>query len=81
MTYGCRSWPTVAPGNYDDDMSEPKIWTADELEKLSPNERRDVVRAGFESDLSNVSSDLLERARRKIEAHIAATEGTPATDR
>ena len=67
-------------GRYGDDMPEPKIWTAEELEKLSPNERRDLVRAGFEKDLSNVSPDLLARARRKIEAHIEATEGTPASE-
>ena len=62
-------------------MSKPKIWTAEEVEKLSPNERRDLVRAGFEKDLSNVSPDLLARARLKIEAHIATTEGTAASER
>ncbi len=59
-------------------MAERKIWTAEELEQLSPNERRDVVRAGFEKDLDKVSPDLLDRARRKIEAHIAANESRAA---
>jgi hypothetical protein len=62
-------------------MAGPKIWTAEELEKLSPNERRDVVRTGFEKDLSNVSPGLLSRARRKIEAHIATNEGTTTPER
>lgn len=63
------------------DMSERRIWTAEEMERLSPNERRDIVKAGFEKDLSKASPDLLDRARQKIEAHIASTEGTTATDR
>jgi hypothetical protein len=57
-------------------MSARKVWTAVELEQLSPNERAEIVRAGFETDLSNVSPDLLARARAKIESHIAANEGT-----
>ena len=57
-------------------MVEPKIWSAAELEQMSPNERDAIVRAGFETDLTKVSPDLLDRARRKIQAHIAASEGT-----
>ena len=62
-------------------MGSDKIWTAEELEKLTPNERHAVVRAGFETDLSKVSPELLERARRKIGAHIAADEGTATAER
>ena len=57
-----------------------RTWTAEELETLSPNERRDVVRAGFEKDLNKVSPDLLARARRKAEAHIAENEGTTSAE-
>jgi hypothetical protein len=56
-------------------MAAPKIWTAEELEKLTPDQRQSIVRAGFETDLSKVSPALLERTRRKIEAHISANEG------
>ncbi len=63
------------------DMPEQRIWTAEEMERLSPNERRDIVRAGFEKDLSNVSPDLLDRTRGKIEAHIASSRGTTTSDR
>ena len=62
-------------------MGREKVWTAEELEKLSPNERRDVVRAGFQKDLSKVSPDLLERAQRKIETHIAANDGAPSNEK
>jgi len=59
-------------------MGHQKVWTAEELEKLSPNERRDIVRAGFEKDLRKVSPELVKRARRKIEAHVIANDGAPA---
>ena len=58
-----------------------KIWTAEQLERLSPNERNAAVRACFETSLENVSPRLLERARRKVEAHIAANEGSAAAER
>ena len=61
-------------------MGARRIWTAEELEAMSPNDRDTIVRAGFETDLAKVSPELLARARRKIEAHIAATEGTPTAD-
>ena len=58
-----------------------KIWSAEELEEMSPNERQSIVRAGFETDLSRVSPELLERTRRKIEAHIAANQDAATPDR
>lgn len=61
-------------------MAERKIWTAAELENMSPNERRDIVRSGFETDLSRVQPELLERARRKVEERIAATEGSATVE-
>ena len=53
----------------------------EELEKMSPNERQSIVRAGFETDLSKVSPELLERTRLKIEAHIAANQDATTPDR
>ena len=78
-----QSWPSrsVAPLWYRAAVATRKIWTAEELEKMSPNERDAIVRAGFETDLTNVSPDLVERTRRKIEAHIAANEGTQSAQR
>ena len=65
---------------YDAQMGR-KIWTAEELEQLSPNERAAIVRAGFENDLTKVPPELLARARRKVESHIAAREGTAPAER
>lgn len=62
-------------------MANEKIWTAAELEQMSPNERADLVRGGFQTDLEGVSPDLLARARQKIDAHIAAAEGTTPAPR
>ena len=59
-------------------MSSARIWTAAELEALTPNERDTVVSAGFLTDPVKVSPEMLERARRKADARIAATEGTDA---
>jgi hypothetical protein len=60
-------------------MADDRIWTAAELEALSPNERDEVVKSGFVTDLSQVSPDLLDRARRKVDRWVAATEGTQAS--
>jgi len=62
-------------------MDSSKIWSAEELEQMSPNERQSLVRAGFETDLSKVSPDLLERTRRKIEAHVAENQDATTPER
>jgi hypothetical protein len=62
-------------------MDASKIWSAAELEKMSPNERQSIVRAGFETDLSKVSPELVERTQRKIEAHIAASQDATTPER
>ncbi len=59
-------------------MDTDRIWTAAELEALSPNERDAVIRAGFVTDPKKVPADLIERARSKADARIAATETTQA---
>jgi hypothetical protein len=40
-----------------------KIWTAAELERLSPAERRQIVEESLVTDPGQISPDLLERAR------------------
>ena len=57
-------------------MANDHVWTAAELEALTPNERDAVVRAGFVTDPALVPADLLERARHKSDCRIAQTEGT-----
>jgi hypothetical protein len=61
-------------------MSNDRIWTAEELEQLSPNERRDIVRAGFAKDLSQVSPELVERSRAKARGRMAEADETAPTE-
>jgi hypothetical protein len=53
---------------------DKKIWTAAELEKMTPAERREISRAAIVTDLSDVSPEMLERARSSARRHMAATE-------
>jgi len=61
-------------------MPEGKIWTADELLAMTPNERHEIVKAGIVTDLDQVPLDLLETARADIRAHIAETEAAAAIE-
>lgn len=62
-------------------MGDRRTLSAEELAQMPSDTRADVVREGFETDLAKVSPELLERARRRIEAHIAADEGPTHADR
>lgn len=57
-------------------MDADRVWTAAELETLSPNERDAVIRSGFVTDPDKIPADLIERARRKSDARIAAAESS-----
>ena len=57
-------------------MANDHVWTATELEALTPNERDAVVRGGFVTDPALVPADLLDRARRKTDTRITQIEGT-----
>ena len=61
-------------------MGDDRIWTAEELESLSPNEQRGLVRAGFVKDLSRVSPDLVERSRARALERMAEADETAPTD-
>jgi hypothetical protein len=56
-------------------MSSVRVWSAAELEVLTPDERHSVLQAGFVTDPEGVSAQLLQRARAKSDARIAALEG------
>ncbi len=59
-------------------MDTSKIWSAEELEQMSPNERQSIVRARLRNGPEQgVAGKLLERTRRKIEAHISANQDAP----
>lgn len=55
-------------------MPDGKVWTADELLAMTPNERHEIVQAGIVTDIDQVPPHLLEQARADIRAHIAETE-------
>ncbi len=57
-------------------MSEGKVWSADELLAMTPNERHEIVQSCIVTDLSQVPPSLLKQARADIWAHISET--TPA---
>jgi hypothetical protein len=46
-------------------MADERVWTAEELERLSPDERHRVVNDGVITDLSKVPAEFLDRVRRK----------------
>ena len=51
-----------------------KVWTADELFAMTPNERHDVVQGSIVTDIDKVPGELLEQARSDIRSHIADAE-------
>jgi hypothetical protein len=59
-------------------MDVDRIWSAAELEALTPNERAATIRSGFVDDPARVPANLVDAARRKADARIAATEDRQA---
>ena len=60
-------------------MGNDRIWTAAELERLTPDERDRVIRDGFITDTAKIPPEIIERARRKADDRIAATERNQTT--
>jgi len=60
-------------------MTDDRIWTAEELEKLTPDERDRIVKEGTVRDLSHVSPEFLARARAKGRA-LLEERGVITTD-
>ena len=62
-------------------MPDGKVWTADELLAMTPNERHEIVKAGIVTDLEQVPEAFLDRARANVLEHIERTEGPTTDDR
>lgn len=62
-------------------MGHEKTWTAEELEKLSPEARNEIIRAGIVTDVDQVPPVFLERVRENVRDHIASTEAAATTER
>lgn len=56
-------------------MTNDKIWTADELEKMSSEERRAIFDASIVTDPNDVDPEFLERATARFKKFIKGREG------
>jgi hypothetical protein len=54
-----------------------KVWTAEELFKLTPAEQDELFKASIVRDLDQAPPALVARARARLEERIARTESTP----
>lgn len=59
-------------------MDVDRIRSAAELEALTPDQRAASIRAGFVIDPDEIPGGLIDRARRKADVRVAATEGREA---
>ncbi len=64
--------PTYAP------LVAEKVWTADELERLSPTERDALFESSVATSLDPVPSTFLDRVRERIVHRIADTNTNDA---
>jgi hypothetical protein len=55
-------------------MNDDRLWSAAELEALTPNERDTVTRAGFVVAPSEAHESLVARVRRQADLRIADLE-------
>jgi hypothetical protein len=53
-----------------------KLWTAAELDEMTPAEVDALFQASIVKDLDEVPPAFLARVRADVEAHIAATEAS-----
>lgn len=69
---GVGSAPVIR-ASYSEGMDR-KIWTAAELELMSPAERSAISKASIVRNLDDAPQHFVEKARRFVEARIAAEE-------
>ena len=51
-----------------------KVWTAAELEKLSPAQRQQIFDASLVLDLDDVPPEFLDRVRDRVQDRLATTD-------
>ena len=54
-----------------------RVWTAAELESMTPEERTRIFRAGIVWDLDEAPAELLGRIRARAQAHLDGAEAAP----
>lgn len=52
------------------------MWTAEELEKLSPAEQDALFKASLVTDLSTVPPEFLMRVQARVQEHIDTAEAS-----
>jgi len=55
----------------------PKVVTAAEFERLSPEEQDQVFASSIVTDLGAVPAEFLAKVRARVEARIAASDSAP----
>ena len=53
-----------------------RIWTAAELEQMTPAQRRSLFESSIVTDLDQAPAELVERTRARVESLIEAAEGS-----
>jgi hypothetical protein len=53
-----------------------KIWTADELERMTPAEQDAIFDASLVRNLDEVPEEFLARVRARFKAHLAGTDSS-----
>ncbi len=56
-----------------------KVWTAAELEKLSPAQRQQIFDASLVLDLDDVPPEFLDRVRDRVQDRKATTDTPTST--
>ena len=54
----------------------PRIWTAAELEQMTPAQRRTLFESSIVTDLDQAPAELVARTRARVESLIEAAEGS-----
>lgn len=65
-------WARPDPGTLE--IVADKVWTAEELEAMTPAEVDAIFEASLITDLAEVPEDFLERVRSRTSRHIVETE-------
>jgi hypothetical protein len=66
----------VIPVRYSEAMGQ-KIWTAEELERLSPSEQDELFNASVVTDLDDVPAEFLAKVRQRFHERIRRVDTPP----
>ena len=61
------------PGTNAADVSR-KVWTAEELEKMTPAEQDSIFASSIVTDFADIPEQFLDRVKNRVQDRIAKTE-------